>query len=130
MYMCITCYVHHMFIPMPGLKHLAGCRWDRTHFTATANVFVAKRPSFHLKTLDINVWAFACPQNPQCGNLLVCSIARYAKDWRTMCAPEYLSGLVSLHLACADKVCGVDMTNIDREFMYGHIMGSLRTLQG
>ena len=103
--------------------------WDQRHFGATARSFVADRPSFRLKTLDINRYHFACWQTLGCGHQLTCNIANFSKDWSTTCPPEVLAQWVSMHLACLNKECGIDVSGKDRGLLYAHVMQTLQTLK-
>jgi hypothetical protein len=87
---------------------------------------VAERPAFRIRTLDIDVYAFACPQHT-CGDL-ACKIVKHAKDWRTACPRETSAQWVSFHLACADWNCTSDRFGIDKPFMLGQAMSALRSL--
>ena len=104
--------------------------WDQRHFGATARSFVADRPSFRLKTLDINRYHFGCGQSGGCGHDLTCKIAKFAQDWRTVCSPDAISEWVSMHLACLNWACGVDNEpGTDRGLLYAHVMQSIRSLK-
>ena len=73
-------------------------KWDQQHFGITAKIFVAMQPEFRLRTLDVAVYPFACPQAPGCGHALACNIAKYDADWRSSCSPHITANWVSLHL--------------------------------
>ena len=110
-------------------KWLAGKEekeWDQMQFTKVLNEFAVTYTAFQLVILDVDEYAFACPQHT-CGDI-ACKIAQYAPDWRETCPKEARSKWVSFHLACLDYFCTRGKHTVHRNFMYSQVMGALRTM--